>query len=118
MVCLFPHQAAVRANGAGPTARRSPRETRPGMATGQGTGNRTAENIEDARHQSQAELRLQRQGGPDGLLGRRRLPREPRDDHRLLVGPFAELLPALDLTRFDLVFYDGDHDFEPTQTFL
>ena len=37
---------------------------------------------------------------------------------RLLVGPFAELLPALDLTRFGLVFYDGDHDFEPTQTFL
>ena len=37
---------------------------------------------------------------------------------RLLVGPFTELLPALDLAHFDLVFYDGDHDFEPTQTFL
>ena len=37
---------------------------------------------------------------------------------RLLVGPFTELLPALDLTRFDVVFYDGDHDFEPTQAFL
>jgi predicted O-methyltransferase YrrM len=37
---------------------------------------------------------------------------------RLLVGPFIELLPALDLSLFDLVFYDGDHDFEPTQTFL
>ena len=37
---------------------------------------------------------------------------------RLLVGPFSELLPAIDLSQFDLVFYDGDHDFEPTQAFL
>jgi predicted O-methyltransferase YrrM len=37
---------------------------------------------------------------------------------RLLVGPFAELLLGLDLSQFDLVFYDGDHDGEPTRQFL
>ena len=40
------------------------------------------------------------------------------DRVRLIVARWEEVWPVLDLAHFDLLFYDGDHDYEPTAQWL
>ena len=40
------------------------------------------------------------------------------DRVRLLAARWEEVWPVLDLAHFDLLFYDGDHDYEPTAQWL
>ena len=37
---------------------------------------------------------------------------------RVLAGPFEEIMLGLDLAWFEVLFYDADHDYEPTRRFL
>lgn len=40
------------------------------------------------------------------------------DKIRLVAAKWEDVLPLIDLRAFDLVLYDGDHDYQPTFDFL
>jgi predicted O-methyltransferase YrrM len=40
------------------------------------------------------------------------------DKVRLIAARWEDVWPAIDLRDFDLLFYDGDHDYEPTAMWL
>ena len=41
-----------------------------------------------------------------------------RDKIVCLVGDFYKVIPKLDLSQFDVIFYDACHDYDPTKDFL